>query len=546
MKTSNIYIVLAIICSVLFASCSDFLDQGPESKIPGDRIFEDEKTTNGYIVGLYKEWKEGRKDLISTHLGIDESIAGGFQYMDNNDRKGVEGYGNTLNETNGIIRETWKKRYRVIARAAEAISYLEKNQETQSRLLNQYLGEACFFRAVCMWEISTLYGEVIMHDKNRPELEFARQSYDEIYKQIISDLEIAEKYLPDPSEVSDVSRFSKAVAQSILGKVYLYAPEKTGMRDYEKAAASFKKVIDNPYFGGKGAPTYSVIFDSYQQESTEYKKEIIYALQYKVGDPYNNATEWDFGSRAVAQKTPVEAMAPWAGFDGLLPSEYASTKVVNGGVWEEGDVRFAASIRTNFEWTDPKTKEHYVPDLSGWTWGDELEPHVKKYEDMRIVDKGFNSWHSGMNIPYLRFSDIVMCYAECLYFTGRGAEGINMINDIVRNRAFGGSLPADKRWNTGMSEDEFMEKLLDERMRELCFEGWRKFDLLRTGKLKEYVAKRNRWHKSSTWTNIEGTVKQTNGPLTIQDHKLLWPIPLDELKQNPGLSESDQNPGYEK
>ncbi len=545
MKTLYIYII-TIIGSLLFFSCSDFLDQGPESQIPGDRIFEDEKTTNGYIVGLYKEWKEGQKDILSTHFGVDESISGGFQYMDNNDRKGVEGYGNTLNATNGIIRETWKKRYRVIARAAEAISYLEKNQETQSDLLNQYLGEACLFRAVCMWEISMLYGEAIMHDKNRPELEFARQPYDVMYEQIISDLTIAEEYLPDPSKVSDASRFSNALAQALLGKVYLYAPEKTGMKDYSKAATYFKKVIDNPYFDGKGASTYPVIFDSYQQESADYKKEIVYALQYKTGSPYNSATQWDMGSRAVAQMTPVEALAPWAGFDGMLPSEYASKKESEGGVWEEGDVRYSVSIRTNFEWTDPSDGKHYVPNLSGWTWGDELEPHVKKYEDLRIVDLGVNTWHSGMNIPYIRFSDVVLCYAECLYFTGKKAEGINLINDIVRTRAFGGTLPDDKRWSTSMSEDEFIEKLLDERMRELCFEGWRKFDLLRTGKLKEYVGKRNRWHKSATWTNFEGTVKQTNGPLTIEDHKLLWPIPLDDLVQNPGLSEKDQNPGYEK
>ena len=53
------------------------------------------------------------------------------------------------------------------------------------------------------------------------------------------------------------------------------------------------------------------------------------------------------------------------------------------------------------------------------------------------------------------------------------------MNNQIRTRAWGGNfLPEDKKWNSGMSKDEFRDKVMDERLRELCFEGWRRIDLL--------------------------------------------------------------------
>jgi hypothetical protein len=90
-------------------------------------------------------------------------------------------------------------------------------------------------------------------------------------------------------------------------------------------------------------------------------------------------------------------------------------------------------------------------------------------------------------------------------------------------------LPADKRWNAGMSQQDFRTNIMDERMRELCFEGWRRMDLIRTGKLVELAKQRNKWTKESG---------------SIQEYHNRYPIPLQEIKQNDDISESDQNPGY--
>lgn len=82
-------------------------------------------------------------------------------------------------------------------------------------------------------------------------------------------------------------------------------------------------------------------------------------------------------------------------------------------------------------------------------------------------------------------------------------------------------------WNYG--QDEFRTQIMNERIRELCFEGWRRMDLIRTGKFVELIKERNSWAKKSG---------------TIKDFHMRYPIPDTEIKNNDDISEEDQNPGY--
>ena len=80
-----------------------------------------------------------------------------------------------------------------------------------------------------------------------------------------------------------------------------------------------------------------------------------------------------------------------------------------------------------------------------------------------------------------------------------------------------------------MSQSQFREEIMTERVRELFGERWRKFDLIRTNKFLELVKERNKWAKRSG---------------TIQQYNIVWPIPLTEINQNEDISEEDQNEGY--
>jgi hypothetical protein len=153
---------------------------------------------------------------------------------------------------------------------------------------------------------------------------------------------------------------------------------------------------------------------------------------------------------------------------------------------------------------------------------------VKKFEDPRTQGV-LSFWYSGKDIFYLRYADVLLCYAETLNETGSTAEAVGIVNSTVRRRAWNGTLPADQAWSIGLSQQEFRTKIMDERMRELCFEGWRRMDLIRTGKLVELVKQRNKWARETG---------------TIQEFHNRYPIPLQEIKQNEDIGEGDQNPGY--
>ena len=71
---------------------------------------------------------------------------------------------------------------------------------------------------------------------------------------------------------------------------------------------------------------------------------------------------------------------------------------------------------------------------------------------------------------------------------------------------------------------------LQERKLELAFEGQRWFDLKRTGKALEIISNRK---------DQNGTVLSYAKNITQQ--RLLWPIPQNQIDNNPNLT---QNPGY--
>ena len=139
--------------------------------------------------------------------------------------------------------------------------------------------------------------------------------------------------------------------------------------------------------------------------------------------------------------------------------------------------------------------------------------------------------NGGSIVSMIRYADVLLLHAECLNELGQTSEAVQIVNNQIRTRAWGGNLPEDKKWNSGMSKDEFRDKVMDERLRELCFEGWRRIDLLRTNKFVELIKERNRWAKESG---------------TIQDFHKRYPIPDTEIKTNDAFGPEDQNPGYSK
>ncbi|HEY9046849.1 MAG TPA: RagB/SusD family nutrient uptake outer membrane protein [Ohtaekwangia sp.] len=512
MKHKNVLVKLMALVLLVSSSCSDFLNEDPQTALTQEEVYAELDNIEPLILGLYTSWRNTKKDRggFIFSLGSDESQQGAYQVNTESGQAGLDRYDGFLAPSNTALGGQWDSRWLVIGPAAQAIYSLRANQQDPVRK-NQLIGEAAFIRASLTFEMAMYWGEVPVIDLDKvSEYGTARQPLPIVYGAIEKDLLMAIEYLP--ADQSDKRRATKTAAQAMLGKVYLYAPEASGFRDYAKAKEQFEAVINS----GK----YSLISNvaSLWDPANPNPAESIFSFQFNNIYPDNNQIQWQMGSRACAN---LNQYCYFGGYDLMVPTKYCYSTTDNGGLWEDGDQRKDVSIRYDF------TYNGNTPVVEGWMGGDELDPHVKKYEDIRL--DGTNSfWYSGKNVYLIRFADILLNYAETLNETGNTGQAVIEVNK-VRARAWGGSLPADKEWNGGMSASEFRTKIMDERMRELCFEGWRRMDLIRTGNLVSLVKARNKWTAQSG---------------TIQEFHNRYPIPQQEILQNEDIDENDQNPGY--
>jgi hypothetical protein len=514
-------IIMALVTGATM-SCSDFLDQVPKTSLSKEQVFSDLKNIEPAVDGLYTAYrgtKEGREGLTFMMLGLDETKQGIVQ-MDDAAQSGMDYYNGLLEPTSPQIDKIWSKKWPVVVSAAEAIDALDNaanaaDDEATLKTIAVLKGEASFIRALVMIELAMYWGEVPVIDIANM-VNTARQPLNAVWEQIFSDFKYAAENLPDTQ--TEKKRATSGAAWAMLGKAYMSVQPETGLRNFDEARKCFEEVTKKGLY--RLDDRYSNLFE----ESMEFNSpESIVELDFENPWPFQNYWEFDLGSRTVDNAFGNGCY--FSGYDVALPTEYAYKMKSEGGVWEDGDLRKEEAIRYDFTYMGIT--------LTQVSWGaDELDPHIKKYEDERtdMLNGSYgNMWYSGKNFILLRYADVLLCYAECLNELGQTAEAVNIVNE-VRSRAWGGSLPADKQWQN-MSKDEFQAQVMDERIRELCFEGWRRMDLIRTGKLVELVKERNPWAKQSG---------------TMQDYHNRWPIPDNEIKNNPDIEVEDQNPGYNK
>ncbi|GHT43927.1 membrane protein [Bacteroidia bacterium] len=508
----------------------------PKTALTQEQISTDLKLLEPAVDGLYASFrsnKAGRGGLTFSLLGLDESKQGIVQMMDAS-QAGFDNYDGMLNPTSAQIDELWTRRLPTIHSAALCIAGLDaltkQTADTETETLAKLTdlkAHACFVRALTMFELTMYFGRVPVQeiaDLNSPEQDLSLRPLPEVWAQIARDFEYASQNLPLGPQKTD--RATKGAALAMLGKTYMYAPEESTYRDFQKAADCFKQVMDLPISPKYNVSTsYSLLFDEWGGVEFD-KPESVYEIDYKPNSQGPNFWQWDMGSRTLAA---LGEPCYIGGYDVALPTEYAYKMQADGGVWEEGDKRREVSIRYDF------TYNGKTYDVVAWG-ADELDPHIKKWEDRR-VDKfstaeqakeaisGRSFYYSGKNYMMIRFADVLLCYAECLNELGQTAAAVTEVNK-VRRRAFEDNAHA---WNSAMSQADFRVNILDERLRELCFEGWRRMDLIRTGKFVELISERNPWAKEKG---------------TIRDYHVRFPIPNNEILTNPQISREDQNDGY--
>lgn len=335
----------------------------------------------------------------------------------------------------------------------------------------------------------------------------------------ISELNAIMATLPDtgPAYVAN-----KNAARVLLMKIYLnkgvYANRAAPTFD----AANMNQVItlaDQITGSGKYTIADNAFFDHFAPNNDAISKENIYTLYNQGGDRGGD------GGRRAAYAVSHYNMNPggWNGFSTLSDfyDKFEATDERRGGYYtypgalpnpgKRQNLGFLIGQQYNLT-TDAALKDRkgnplvFVKDVKLKETGDNLE-----VTGIRVMKYPFDYATSGdiKNNDYavFRYADVLLMKAEALFRTGKTAEALVIINQIRAKRSATPLVSVDA------------QKLLDERGREMYWEGWRRQDLIRFGKYLQ------------PWQE-----KPSDDP-----KNLLFPIPSDQLAVNSNLT---QNPGY--
>ena len=382
----------------------------------------------------------------------------------------------------------------------------------------QIISEMRFLRALAYYYLIDCFGKGPLLLETDPvgtlKAESTRQ---EIFAFIESELRDIEPKLPMYIGYGQANR---STARMLLAKLYLNAEVYTGTQRYADALVYSKKVIDE---GGYSlAPNFGSLFQA-DNDRTSAKNEIIYALiaDAVVSQSYGNTTYLINGSLNDITMTATDYGNPGGGTNAwgghrATKAWYGLFGSTTAAVESSNDDR-AKHFFTGSSNPDPAKRHNYeMNDYKAWIDG---FPSTK-FRNTNFVGPTTLASFANTDFPLFRLADVYLMYAECVVRGGGGSlsEAVGYVN-AIRNRSNATSI------NSGELTLQFV---LDERARELNFEGHRRTDLIRYGK---FTGGSYLW----PW---KGGVKEGTA---IPDHYNVFPIPLKALQANPNLS---QNIGY--
>ncbi|WP_228443128.1 RagB/SusD family nutrient uptake outer membrane protein [Chryseobacterium nematophagum] len=366
--------------------------------------------------------------------------------------------------------------------------------------IKTFRAEARFLRALSYYHAIDIYGKMPFATEDQEigsGVKPVMQSRDFMFNYVINELNAIEADLPAP-RMNEYGRVDKAAVWMLRAKLYLNARVYTGADKSTEALAEVEKVIGSSY---KIA-------------------QIPYANLFKADNQMNGAQE--------------EIIFPIA-FDGIKTRTYGGTTyLVHASCTNE--VGLALGI--DFGWQGYRVRQEFmqsvgntdqrVMKVAGNSDPASITDYMKFDQGTKLI-KFSNKTSNGNNgsdanfvdadFPLFRMGDAYLMYAELAVVNGKGsvATALTYVN-ALRTRA-GVATVLQSALNADF--------ILNERARELYWEGYRRQDLIRFGK---YLS-------GYTWQWKGGSMNGSD----LASFKLLFPIPNKYLNLNSNLS---QNPGY--
>lgn len=479
-----IYILGISILMATFASCQDWLDMPSESKADSSSVFSTVSRAEMAVVGAYPyiHTQELGYQLL---MGTDESSS-----TESNSKYNVSNYDYT--NLTGMLSSSYTTMYRAIEYANVCIKNIPNMSvsESEKAKVNSLLGESYAVRAYAYWNIVRFYGDVPYSDIPTSDLttfSSSRVSRDIIWDNCIADLQKAVELLPWKSAgmVQTAERFTKNAAYGILARVALHAAGYSLRWDlstvpYNKSTVKIAQRED----AARIRELYQIAADACAAVIAKNENSLLNDYDQVFRDlslkQYNKETLLEYGwygSESPDVRTGYVNGVPTSGTSATFGKGAPQMVTMPTLYFEfnEGDQRRDVSVcNYGILANDNLQMSTYIGTCLG------------KYRIDWKASRGTSDSKTDINFPLLRYSDVLLMYAEALNELNNGptSAAIDALKQ-VRLRAF--KKDESKIGTIPTSYSEFKDAIIKERKLELSNESLRKSDLTRWGILYEHL-----------------------------------------------------------
>jgi starch-binding outer membrane protein, SusD/RagB family len=522
-----------IIYSALFSlllgmtACLKDLDQTPYVEVTSEVVYKDPASYHKILARLYsglsttgQQGPAGKPDIVVPDEGFSEYTRQYWKLQELCTDEAIVGWGDfglqdlhamNWSSSNQFITNFYNRIFYQISSCNEFIRETSDERlrargvaDAVAPFIKSYRAEARFLRALSYFHAIDMYGNVpFTTEADAVSAFFPRQiSRAELCTYVESELKAIEADLLAPKGTI-IGRANQAACWSLLARFYLNHEVYTGVKKYNEALTYSKKVIDAGY------PLHTNYKELFMADNSTNNKEIIFAVQ----SDGKNTQSW--GATTFLVNGAIGGS--------MIPSDYGTAEKWGGlrttkslvNRFTAADLAGTGDNRALFYSNGQKLE---IEKVTTFTEGYALPKYVNKTS---TGVAGSHPKHSDVDFPMFRAGEANLIYAEAVLrgaTNGDKTTALSLVNNL-RTRAKATSIS-----NTDLTIDF----ILDERSRELYWEGVRRSDLIRYGR---FTGSNFLW----PW---KGNVKEG---VEVPAYLALYPIPSDDLVANPNLK---QNPGY--
>ncbi|MEC3965003.1 RagB/SusD family nutrient uptake outer membrane protein [Flagellimonas halotolerans] len=524
MKTIFQYLTSKRICAILlaiatFTSCEkDLLEDELLSNTSVDFLYSTPEGLENAVVGLY---------TLNRNLYQDLSLNGTYPLIPQAKSDlgvGITGevslysrllWGASLGDfgTTSGINAYWVNYYKIVDRANAVIQGAENLEDIEEGRKNQILAEAKCMRAHAYFTLYRLFNNIfITTEPTTPENAFDvpqdKSSEEEIFSLLRSDLDFAIDNLD--YSTAQFGRWGQGAARHLRAKVAMWE------NDWTEAAAQTDALITS---GSHSLTTTTA--EVFVGELNH--PETLFAINFEretIGGGSPHILNWNM-------------VSSYADAPGLVQS------VENGGAGA-GFIslnQYTIDLLNEDPNDDRKNNTYYIfeyayNDETALPEGKELGDPLDLYENSETDQNEFMLYYRRQNPGILKFFDETVEPTDRNHFKNImiyrlaetyliGAEAHMMLNNTTKALEYLNTVRT--RANAAPVNSIDLEIILEERARELAFEGQRWFTLKRTGLLYEYLLD----HMNND--NMNESYPEGNPKDILREYMQNWPIPQQQM-----------------